>query len=512
MTSTQQFDIAIIGAGPGGYSTALRAAELGKRVALIEKSAVPGGVCLHQGCVPSKALLTAARVIRDARHAEVMGLTLPLQSIDIATLIDYKRGVVDQMTKGLEGLLRKRKVTRFTGEASMLDAHHIAVALAEGDDGSEAPISADDSDTRVTSAAANTTDDDTVIIEAADVVLATGSRPRQLPGAPFSRKAVLSSADALKLTQIPQSVVIIGSGPIGLEFATLWNSIGADITLLESTDRILPTATPRVSATVARNLKRAGIAFETGVTIDALEEGANQVARVRYHVGGAAGDDSAAAEEKTLTTQFALVAIGRIPNTGADWFGALGIELDERGLVTTDAYGRTSVPGVWALGDITAGKQLAHRAFAQGLVVAESIAGVPTTPVDDHNVPAVTFALTEVGSVGYSLEEAQQEAGFHDVTESTFPMLGNARVVMSGESGSVTVVSGTTDASPDVPVVLGVHMAGPEVSELAAEAQQLVGNRVPLHEAARLVHPHPTFSETLGEALLIADGRPLHSR
>lgn len=495
MTSTQHFDIAIIGAGPGGYSTALRAAELGKSVALIEKSDVPGGVCLHEGCVPSKALLTAARAIRDSKHAEVMGLSMPLQSIDIGALIDYKESVVNQMTKGLESLLRKRKVTQFTGEATMVDAHRLSVA----------------------------TSDETLEIEATDVVIATGSHPRQLPHAPFTKKAILSSQDALNLKQIPQSIVIVGSGAIGLEFATLWSSTGTKITLLESADRILPSATPRVSATVARNLKRAGVTYVTGVSIDSLDEGDNQVVTVRYHEtnssngnGGGTGSDTDDSAEETpvtsITAQFALVAIGREPNTTADWFGKVGIDLDDRGLVVTDPYGRTSVPGVWALGDITAGKQLAHRAFAQGLVVAESIAGVPTKPVDDHNVPAVTFALTEVGSVGYTLDEARNESTFHEVTESTFPMLGNARVVMSGESGSISIVSGMTDENPEVRVVLGVHMAGPEVSELAAEAEQLVGNRIPVSDAARLVHPHPTFSETLGEALLIADGRPLHSR
>lgn len=491
MTDTQNFDVAIIGAGPGGYSTALRAAELGKSVALIEKNSMPGGVCLHEGCVPSKALLTAAHTIREAKRADVMGISMAVQSIDLGKLIDYKEGVVNQMTKGLEGLLRKRKVTTFTGTASLTSAHEISVETAEG----------------------------TVNLTASDVVLATGSRPRHLPGVEFThdpQTAILSSRDALNLRQIPQSVTIIGSGPIGLEFATLWSSAGATVTVLEVADRLLPFATPRISATVSRNLKRAGINYVTGISIDSLEEGANQVATVRYHKTGDAessGEEATdTATEETVTAQFALVAIGRLPNTDAEWFGETGIELDGRGLVKTDPYGRTSLEGVWALGDITEGKQLAHRAFAQGLVVAEAIAGVETSPVDDHNVPAVTFALTEVGSVGYTKDEAQATPEFSEVEETTLPMLGNARVVMSGESGSITVVSGITSDKPGVRVVLGVQMAGPGVSELTAEAQQLVGNRIPLHEASRLVHPHPTLSETLGETLLSADGRPLHSR
>jgi dihydrolipoamide dehydrogenase len=401
-----------------------------------------------------------------------------LKSIDLRKLIDYKEGVVNQMTKGLEGLLKRRKVTTITGTATMTAPHEISVELSDSSD--------------------------TVHLQATDVVVATGSHPRHLPGTQFSRKAILSSQDALNLQQIPSSVVIIGSGPIGLEFATLWSSIGAEVTVLEVADRVLPSATPRVSATISRDLKRAGVHCATNVTIDSLEEGVNQSATVHYR------EDEG--DEQTLTAQFALVAIGRLPNTDADWFSAIGIDLDERGLVKTDAYGRTSVPGVWALGDITAGKQLAHRAFAQGLVVAESIAGIDTEPVDDHTVPAVTFAMTEVGSVGYARAEAETVPELSEVKETTFPMLGNARVVMSGDSGSVTVVSGIRADRPGVPVVLGVQMVGPGVSELTAEAQQLVGNRIPLHEASRLVHPHPTLSETLGEALLSADGRPLHTR
>lgn len=477
MSELHSFDVAIIGSGPGGYSTALRAAEIGKSVLLVEKSDVPGGVCLHEGCVPSKALLTAAHIIRDSQRAEEMGLTLTLEKLDIGKLIDYKENVVNTMTTGLEGLLRKRKVTTVTGVGSLKDAHTVVVTATDGSD-------------------------ETQEFQASNVVIATGSHPRPLPGTEFSQKAILSSQAALDLHRIPQSVIIVGSGPIGLEFATLWSSAGAKVTLLEAADRLLPAAARRVSATVTRNLKQTGIEYATGIHIDSLVEGTNQIATVTYTDAG---------EQKTVSAEVALVAIGRLPNTTAPWFSELGIDLDDRGLVKTDPYGRASVEGVWALGDITPGKQLAHRAFAQGIVVAEAIAGIDTEPVDDHNVPAVTFAQTEVGFVGYTAEEAKETPEFSEVKETTFPMLGNARVVMSGESGSVTVVSGITADRPDTPVVLGVQMAGPGVSELTAEAQQLVGNRIPLHEAARLVHPHPTLSETLGEALLSADGRPLHA-
>ena len=587
-TFANTFDVVIIGGGPGGYSTALRAAELGKSVALVEEDERPGGTCLNEGCVPSKALLRTTDELRNTRDAARMGIDMRLEAVDLSRLLGFKNHVVVTEVTGLEGLLKARGVTVFQAygavhpdlSVTLLPSH----ANRRGKQGTFGLHTTDDSDDpsdpygapRLT----HVIDTETVI-HGDDIVIATGSHPRALPGADFSEHAILDSRAALSLHQIPQSVIIIGSGAIGSEFATLWNGLGAKVTILEAAPRIMPGFTRRMSAFETRAMRRAGITIETGVHITSVEEGANQLATVRYEDASPAGpslrpagaitpadpsnpnnksaavssastsatqpssapanssdaadatapsgtansapaaspsqaSDQPQQQSHGVSAQFVLVSIGRVPNTNMGWMDECGIERDQRGLIHTDPYGRTNKDHVWALGDITPGKQLAHRAFAQGLVVAESIAGVPTTPVDDRTVPAVSYALEHVAEVGYDRESAIKSGEFAEVEEKSFPTGGNARVVMENEQGVVTVVSGyAVDGDGHKQgerLILGVQMIGPMVSELASEAEELVGNRVPLHEAARLIHPHPTFSETLGEALLAADGRPLHSR
>lgn len=518
----QHFDIVIIGGGPGGYSAALRAAELGKSVALVEEDSRPGGVCLHEGCVPSKALLTAAGTIDVARHASSFGMDMRLDSLDLGRLVEYKAGIVDSMTSGLESLLRRRGVTFIQAAGEVDEPGHVTLHLPQGKGSGTGADAASDG-----SAAGNGADGTgparTVTLAADDIILATGSRPRPLPGTAFSHKAILDSTDALNLLQVPQSVIIIGSGAIGIEFARLWNSLGATVTVLEVADRLFPAASRRASALLARQLRRDGIAYHTGVAIQSISEGANLSTTVRYTSPDAArrilppslsAQDAKAVESEpqNLSAQFTLIAIGRLPNTTQPWFSRLGVNLDDRGFVTTDAYGRTSVDRVWAVGDVTGGKMLAHRAFAQGIVTAEAIAGVPTTPVDDHEVPSVAFASLPIATVGWDTKAAQANPDFSDVRETNVPTMGNARVQMIGGVGNVTIVSGVRADRPGERVILGAEICGSHAEDLIAEAQELVGNRVPLHEAARLIHPHPTFSETFGEALLSADGRPLHTR
>ncbi len=608
------FDVVIIGAGPGGYATALRAAELGKSVALVEEDARPGGTCLNEGCVPSKAMLATAKQLRGAERSARMGIDMRVRALDLSRLLDFKNHVVATEVTGLEGLLAARKVTVLQAYAQAHPDLSVTLTPSQKDrEGKQGTLgvapgtqAAQEEEDPFDSPQIATVVDKETTIHGHDIVLATGSHPRALPGADFSERAVLDSRAALSLRQIPQSVIIIGSGAIGVEFATLWSGLGARVTVLEAAPRLLPAATRRMSALETREMRRAGITVQTGVRILSVKEGANQLATVRYEdsvpagpslrpqgaitpadpsnpndksgtagqnaadrAAGQAdaallGDDAAAAgapateamreenpamqagttgtaqtgspaavpgvpgqdgtgrqqgrghEAHELSAQFVLIAIGRVPNTGMQWMKDLGVATDDRGVVTTDPYGRTSVGHVWALGDITAGKQLAHKAFAQGLVVAESIAGVPTEPVDDRTVPAVSFALAPVALVGWDKAAALASGKFAEVQEKSFPTAGNARVVIDGRQGIVTVVSGyeldENGAKSGERIVLGVQMIGPMVSELAGEAQELVGNKIPLHKAARLVHPHPTFSETLGEALLAADGRPLHSR
>lgn len=507
----RHFDVAIVGGGPAGYSTALRAAELGKSVALIEEDGAPGGVCLHAGCVPSKALLTAANTVEHARYASTYGLDFKLSTFDLGKLVAYKRSIVNSMTSGLTNLLHHRKVTMIQAAAEVQKAGEVVLRYPADTTDPQHPIAAH-SET----------------ITAGDVVLATGSRPRSLPGVRFSHKAILDSTDALNLLQIPQSVIIIGSGSIGLEFATLWRELGADVTVLEVAPQIFPAGTKRSSALVTRAMKRSGTKFHAGVCIQSVTEGANLAVKVSYTAPDAVNhtplppsaqhtDDADKTDDQkppviTQAAQFALVCIGRVPNTDEPWFSHLGVDLDERGYVKTDPYGRTNIDHVWALGDITAGKQLAHRAFAQGIVVAESIAGVPTTPVDNANVPAVVYSQVPIASVGIDKKTALADPHISDVQEANVPIMGNARVQMVGGMGNITIISGIRDSQPGVRVILGVDMCGPQVEDLIGEAAELIGNHVPLHDASRFIHPHPTFSETFGEALLNADGRPLHTR
>lgn len=488
------YDIAIIGAGPGGYSTALRAAQLGRTVALIERDATLGGTCLNRGCIPSKALITATHTIDTVRHAATMGIDASVNGIDFGTLRDYRLRVVDTMAKGLAGLLAHRGVTVLHGEAVALGTGRVTLAPAHG----EAQVR------RSVKAGVSEAIGERVAIDADDIVLATGSRPRPLPAEPF-RGALIDSTAALAVNEFPASAVIVGSGAVALEFASMWRSAGCDVTLIIRKDRVLSGWDRRTATTLTRELKRAGVTIITRASVTGVDTGDNLGATVRYTRDGEDGESS-------VWGQIALAAIGRDPNTDADWIAGAGIGLDARGLVVTDPLGRTGVDHVWALGDITAGHALAHRAFEQGIVVAEAIAGLDPAPVDDATVPQIVFCSPEAASVGLTREQAQSRDDLTDIRDAAYPMMGNARMLMSASGGSVSVVAGASADRPDEPIVLGVHIVAPNASDLIAEAQQMVGNRVPLHEAARLIHPHPTFSETLGETLLKADGRPLHTR
>ena len=326
----QHFDIVIIGAGPGGYSTALRAAQLGKTVALIERDKTLGGTCLNRGCIPSKALLTAAHSAQNIRQAERMGISATLQSIDFGKLRDFRTSTVETMTKGLAGLLSHRGVTVFRGEAELRDVHDVHVAPAEGEAqvmrsfkaGVEEPVGSE------------------LTIKGEDIVLATGSRPLPLPGNPFSG-ALIDSTQALELDTFPSSAVIVGAGAVALEFASLWNAAGCEVTLLIRKDRVLSSWEKRASMTLTRELKRRGISVVTRASVDYVDTGANLGATVHYRQGG--GE-----EERTAYGEVVLAAIGRMPNTDAGWFASNGIELEERGYVSTDAYGpwATSLRGM----------------------------------------------------------------------------------------------------------------------------------------------------------------------
>ena len=491
---SEHADIVIIGAGPGGYATALRAAQLGKSVVLVERDATLGGTCLNRGCIPSKALLTATRTIGMVGRAQQLGINATLNGVDYGALRDYRLRVVDTMTRGLAGLLAHRKVTVIHGQAELTD--HTTVTIT--------PSAGKQQVQRFRNAAVPEDAGQTLVINADHVVLATGSEPKPLPGQPFGG-ALIDSTQALARNQFPSSAVIIGAGAIAIEFASMWHAAGTDVTMLIRKDRLLSAWDRRTSMALTRDLKRHGITIIDHTSVSHVDTGVNLGATVHY----TRGDD---ATDHTAYGEVVLAAIGRTPNTASPWFEKNSIALTDGGFVVTDAYGRTNVPGIWAVGDITVGPALAYRAYEQGIVIAESIAGLNPQPIDDDAVPQIVFSTPEVASVGMTLDEAQKRDDVLEVKETIYPMLSNARMLMSGSAGSMSVVSGMRASDPDTEVILGVHMMAPVASDLIAEAQQLVGNHVPLSQAARLIHPHPTFSETLGEAMLKADGRPLHTR
>lgn len=498
---SEHFDLTIIGAGPGGYATALRAAELGLKVALVERDATLGGTCLNRGCIPSKALITATHTIDTVHRAAELGVNAKVDGIDFGRLRDYRRSVVNTMVKGLSALVAHRGITVFRATAGF-DAdetngdHHDHAVHLEASHGQAEVL-------RFVNADIPEEVGSSLDLVSNHVVLATGARPRPLPGIPFEG-ALIDSTQALSLDEFPSSAVIVGAGAIALEFASMWNAAGCEVTLLIRKDRVLSTWDRRASTALTRELKRQGVNIITRCTVNRVKTGVNLGATVHYARQGEEGADH------TVWGAWVLAAIGRDPASDVRW----NVALNADGHVQTDAFGRTDKPGVWAVGDLTEGHALAHRAFEQGIVIAESIAGLAPQPVDESAVPQIVFSSPEAACVGFTAEQAKGMGRFTDVTETAYPVLSNARMLMSGAGGSLTVVSGKDAEAKDTdaPRVLGVHMVGPVASDIIAEAEQLVGNHVPLSDAARLIHPHPTFSEVLGEALLKADRRPLHTR
>ena len=490
-------DIAVVGAGPGGYATALRAAELGLDVVLIERDETLGGTCLNRGCIPSKALIGATHAIETARDAAAIGVRTTIEGIDFAALAEHRRRAVATMTDGLTSLIAARGIDVRHGEVVGLDRPDDVFRLA-----------IDGPDTHVL---------------ARHVVIATGSRPRPLPGHPFGGP-IIDSTQALELDRFPERAVIVGAGAIALEFASMWNAAGTHVTLLIRKDRVLSGWDRRAGMTLTRELRRRGVDVVTRSSIAGIDVADDTHATVRYTRDG--GDETA------VDAQVVLAAIGREPATDADWFDRAGIARDAAGHIVTDPLGRTSADGIRAVGDVVAGHALAHRAFAQGIAVAESIAGLDPEPVDEDTVPSIVFSTPEAAAVGLTAEQARARGRYADVAETVYPMRANARMTMADAAGSLTLVVGRitaddpADDATDVteptddaathrsgePVVLGATIVAPGASDLIAELQQIVGNRIPLSKAARLIHPHPTFAEAIGEALLKADGRPLHTR
>jgi len=450
------FDLVILGGGSGGYAAALRAAELGMRVALVEKDKV-GGTCLHRGCIPTKALLHAAEIADQAREAATFGVRTTFEGIDVDAVHQYKNGVVNRLWRGLQGLIKSRQITYVEGSG------RLAAPTAVEVDGRR--------------------------YEGRHVILATGSQPKSLPGLEIDGERVITSDHALTLDRIPKSVVILGGGVIGVEFASIWRSFGAEVTIVEMLPHLLPTEDEDSSKLLERAFRRRGITFELGARFEAVKTTDTGVTVTL--AGG-----------KTLDAEYLLVAVGRGPVSAGLGYEEAGVRMD-RGFVTVDEYCRTNVPTISAVGDLIPTLQLAHVGFAEGILVAERLGNLAPVPIDYHGVPRITYSEPEVASVGLTEAAARQKYG--EVKTFVYDLAGNGRSQILRTSGAVKVV-----AVPDGPVV-GIHAVGSRVGELIAEAQLIYNWEALPSEVAQLIHPHPTQSEAIGEAHLALAGKPLHA-
>ncbi|GAA4188806.1 dihydrolipoyl dehydrogenase [Microbispora amethystogenes] len=449
------YDIVVLGGGSGGYACALRAAELGMNVVLIEKDKV-GGTCLHRGCIPTKALLHAAELADQAREGESFGVRTRLEGIDVPGVHAYKDKVIGGLYKGLAGLIKSKKITVVEGEGRLAGPGRVAV----GDQ----------------------------VYEGRNVVLATGSVPKSLPGLDIDGEKVISSDHALVLDRVPSSVVILGGGVIGVEFASVWRSFGAEVTIVEALPHLLPLEDESSSKLLERAFRRRGIKYELGARFESVKTTGTGVV-VSLENG------------KTLDAEIMLVAVGRGPVSAGLGYEENGVSM-ERGYVLVNEFCQTSVPGVYAVGDLIPTLQLAHVGFAEGILVAEHIAGLGPVPIDYDGVPRITYSEPEVASVGIGTSVARERG--HDVVELSYNLAGNGRSKILQTQGEVKVVAERDGR------VLGVHMVGSRVGELIAEAQLIFNWEATATDVAQLIHPHPTQSEALGEAMLALAGKPLH--
>ncbi len=455
-TAPASFDIVILGAGSGGYSCALRAAQLGLTVALVEKGNL-GGTCLHIGCIPTKALLHAAEVAESARDAAAFGVKATLDGIDMAGVNAYKDGVVARLFKGLTGLIKSRGITVVEGEGRLTSPTTVEV--------------------------------DGTTYTGKHVVLASGSYPKSLPGLEVDGERVLTSEDALRLDRVPASAIVLGGGVIGCEFASVWKSFGADVTIVEALPRLVAAEDEASSKALERAFRKRKISFLTGTPFESVER---TDSGVRVTVAGG----------RTIDAEILLIAVGRGPSTDGLGYAEAGVEMD-RGFVKTDERCRTNVEGVYAVGDIVPGLQLAHRGFQQGIFVAEEIAGLAPQAIDEAGIPRVTYSDPEIASVGLNEDKARELHG--DVETMTYDLGGNGKSQILKTQGFVKLVR-----RKDGPVV-GIHMVGARVGELIGEAQLIYNWEGHAEDVAPLVHAHPTQNEALGEAHLALAGKPLHA-
>ena len=456
MAETLEYDVVVLGAGSGGYAAAMRAAQLGLKVALVEGDKV-GGTCLHRGCIPTKALLHAAEVADEMREGGSIGVRGSFEGIDMDALNSYKDGVVQRMYKGLTGLVASRGVETVNGWGRLV--------------------------------AKDTVDVDGTLYRGKNVVLASGSFSKTL-GLEIAGR-IITSDQALNMDRVPNSAIILGGGVIGVEFASVWRSYGVDVTIVEGLPSLVPNEDPSVSKQLERSFRKRGIKFSTKTMFERAEQDESSVT-VHTQDG------------KSFTADYLLVAIGRGPATSGLGYEEQGISMD-RGFVLTDERLRTNVPGVYAVGDIVPGLQLAHRGFLQGIFVAEEIAGLNPRAIDENLIPRVTFSNPEIASVGLNQNKAEEKYGKGNVEAVEFNLAGNGKSQMLGTQGFVKVVR-----IKDGPIV-GFHAIGARMGEQVGEGQLLVSWEAQPEDFDGLIHAHPTQNESIGEAILALAGKPLHT-
>ncbi|MEY2769153.1 MAG: hypothetical protein RL359_789 [Actinomycetota bacterium] len=450
------FDLVVLGGGSGGYAAALRGAQLGLSVALIEADKL-GGTCLHRGCIPTKALLHAGEIADGAREASQFGVNATFNSIDMTGVNSYKDGVITKLHKGLQGLVKSRNITFIEGHGKLVAKDAIEV--------------------------------NGVRYTGKNILLATGSYARTLPGLDIDGKRVITSDQAMKMEYVPKSVIVLGGGVIGCEFASVWKSFGAEVTIIEGLPHLVALEDESSSKQLERAYRKRGINFELGV-------------RFKSHAVNADGVTITLEDGKTFSAEVLLVAVGRGPVSANLGYEEQGIAMD-RGYVLVDEKCRTNVPGIWAVGDLIPTLQLAHVGFGEGILVAEEIAGLNPRPINYDGVPRVTYSEPEVASVGLTTAQAKERG--YDVVELNYDLAGNGKAQILRTAGSIKLVS--QKGGP----VLGIHMVGSRVGELLAEAQLIFNWEASADDVAPLIHAHPTLSEAMGEAHMALAGKPLHA-
>ncbi|HXW33315.1 MAG TPA: dihydrolipoyl dehydrogenase [Acidimicrobiales bacterium] len=461
-----EFDIVVIGGGPGGYATSLYAGAAGLSVAVVEKEKV-GGTCLHRGCIPAKEFLEVASVYRTVAGAKEFGVQADQPSVDFAVSQSRKQKVVDQLYRGLSGLMKGRGNTIFKGTGKLEQDLHVSI---DGEDGHTE-------------------------IAGRNVVLAAGSVPRTIPGFEIDGSVVLTSDEVLDLDRLPTSVAIIGGGVIGCEFASMFADLGVQVTILEALPSLLAACDPDLVAVVARSFRKRGIAVHTGVTVNG-------------HKPNGSGTTVFYGDGESVTVDAVVVCVGRRPLTDGLVAPETGVQVDDRGFVVVDELQRTAAPSVWAVGDLVDTPQLAHVGFAEGIVVTKMILGEPVVPVDNSRVPWCIYSQPEVAYAGLT-EPAAREAGY-DVVVKKDPFGGNSRARIIGDTDGLVKVVAERDRDGRAGRILGVHLVGPWVTEQLGQGYLSVNWEATVDEAAQFIQPHPTLSETFGETVLALTGRGLH--